>query len=68
MEDVHDGLYARLLQEAPGRAPANPMIAFYVEKDARSLGCAYRFASLKRKHPKEHERLVLEKRGQGKLF
>lgn len=68
MEDVHQSLYRRLLQEATGRDPAHPMIAFYVEKDARSLGCAYRFASLKRKYPKEHGRLVLEKRGQGKLF
>ncbi len=68
MEGGHQGLYQRLLREATGRDPANPMLAFFVEKGVHDPGSAMRSHFLKGKYPKEHERLTLEKRGQGKLF
>ena len=68
MEGGYQGLYQRLLREAAGRDPANPMLAFFVEKGVHDPGSAMRSHFLKGKYPKEHERLTLEKRGQGKLF
>jgi len=68
IEDGHQSLYQRLLQEAPGRDPAHPMLAFYVEKGVHDAGSAMRFHSSKRKYPRDHERLILEKRCQEKLF
>ncbi len=67
MENATQSLYQRLLREATGRAPANPMLAFFVEKGVHDPGSAMRFHSLKRKYPRDHERLTLEKRGQGRL-
>ncbi len=66
--DVHQSLYQRILHESVGREPAHPMLRFYVENGVRSMGCAFRFASLKREYPGDYERLTLEKRGQDKLL
>ncbi len=60
-------LHQRILREAAERDPVDPMRR-YVENGVKSLGCAYKFFSLKRKYPGDYERLVQEKRGQGKLF
>ena len=67
MGDANQSLYQRLLREATGRDSANPMLAFFVEKGVHDPGSAMRFHSLRRKYPRDHERLTLEKRGQGRL-
>ncbi len=67
MEDVHHGLYERVLREATGRDPAHPVLRFYVEHGVHDMGSAMRFLSLKRKNPRAYARL-LEERRQGKLF
>ena len=67
MEDVRQSLYQWLLREAPGRDPAHPVIAFYMGKGVHDTGSAMRFHSLKRKHPRDYEWL-LEERRQDKLF
>jgi hypothetical protein len=67
MEDAHQSLYERLLHEATGRDPADPVLRFYVERGVHDPGSAMRFHSLKKKHSADYERL-LEERRQDKLF
>jgi hypothetical protein len=67
MEDAHQSLYQRLLREATGRNPADPVLRFYVERGVQDMGSAMRFHFLKRKNPRAYERL-LEERRQAKLF
>lgn len=68
MEDAHQGLYQRLLREATGKSPADPVLRFYAEHGLHDTGSAMRFHSLRRKYPREYERLALEMRGQDKLL
>lgn len=60
-------LHQRILREAPRTNAAHPLLAFFVEKGVHDMGSAMRFHSLKRKYPRDYERLTLEKHGQGRL-
>jgi hypothetical protein len=57
-------LYRKILEERVQegyRRDVHPMLRFYVENGARSMGCGMRFASLKRKYPEDYAYLMEEK-------
>jgi hypothetical protein len=58
------GLHERILEERVQEAyrrDVHPMLRFYVENGARSMGCGMRFASLKRRYPEDYAYLMEEK-------
>jgi hypothetical protein len=64
------GLHERILEERVEegyRRDVPPMLRYYVENGARSMGCGMRFASLKRRYPEDYAYLMEEK-VQKKLF
>jgi hypothetical protein len=57
-------LYRKILEERfeeGYRRDVHPMLRYYVEKGARSMGCGMRFASLKRRYPEDYAYLMEEK-------
>jgi hypothetical protein len=57
-------LYQEILKEraeAGYDTKVHPMLRYYVEKGARSMGCGMRFASLKRRYPEDYAYLMEEK-------
>ena len=58
------GLYERILEEKKVEAyrrDVHPMLRFYVENGARSMGSGMHFASLKRRYPEDYAYLMEEK-------
>jgi hypothetical protein len=58
------GLYQEILKERAEEAyrrDVHPMLRYYVENGARSMGCGMRFASLKRRYPEDYAYLMEEK-------
>jgi hypothetical protein len=57
-------LYQEILKERAEegfRRDVHPMLRYYVENGARSMGCGMRFASLKRRCPEDYAYLMEEK-------
>ena len=64
------GIYEKIMRERTKegyRRDVHPMLRYYVENGARSMGDGMRFASLKRKYREDYEWL-LEEKVQDKLF
>ena len=58
------GLYERILKERAEegyRRDVLPMLRYYVENGAKSMGDGMRFTSLKRRYPEDYEYLMEEK-------
>jgi hypothetical protein len=63
-EELEMGLYQEILKERAKEGycrDVHPMLRFYVENGARSMGCGMRFASLKRRYPEDYAYLMEEK-------
>jgi hypothetical protein len=57
-------LYRKILEERfeeGYRRDVHPMLRYYVENGARSMGCGMRFASLKRGYSEDYAYLMEEK-------
>ena len=58
------GLYRKILEERVKedyRRYVHPVLCYYVENGARSMGCGMRFASLRMRYPKDYAYLMEEK-------
>jgi hypothetical protein len=58
------GLYRKILEEKAEegyRREVHPMLRYYVENGARSMGSGMHFASLKRRYPEDYAYLMEEK-------
>jgi hypothetical protein len=58
------GLYERILEERVKegyRRDLPPVLRYYVENGARSMGSGMHFASLKRRYPEDYAYLMEEK-------
>ena len=58
------GLYERISEERAEegyRRDVHPMLRYYVEHGARSMGSGMQFASLKRRYPEDYAYLMEEK-------
>jgi hypothetical protein len=57
-------LYRKILEERfkeGYRRDVHPVLRYYAENGARSMGCGMRFASLKRTYPEDYAYLMEEK-------
>jgi hypothetical protein len=57
-------LYRKILEERfkeGYRRDVHPVLRYYVENGARSMGCGMHFASLKRRYPEDYAYLMEEK-------
>jgi hypothetical protein len=64
------GLYQEILKERAEEAyrrDVHPMLRYYVENGARSMGCGMQLASLKRRYPEDYAHLM-EVKVQKRLF
>jgi hypothetical protein len=59
------GLYRKILEEKRFkegyRRDIHPVLHYYVENGARSMGCGMHFASVKRRYPEDYAYLMEEK-------